>query len=114
MPRGEKEWSTTHRNVHKFNPERMPDQIICKNRSALQTRIRPSLGIRMRDVQAGYRHGEYLVGRLRDSSPHRFFVDIVEDGGHGSEYDADICLEVLLGYVSRPARERLDHRSRRS
>lgn len=79
----------------------MPNQIIGKNDSALQTRIRPSLRVRMCDVQPGNGHGQDLVGWLRDRSPHRFLVGIGEDGGHGSEWKEDaFSVRFRRGYVA--------------
>lgn len=72
-------WTTTYRNVYQLDPEGVPNQVIRQDRSALETRVRPSMMIRVSDVKPCHGHCKNLVGRLRNRSLHSFLVRIAED-----------------------------------
>lgn len=74
--------SSGRRDIDHLQPKGTPDEIIRKHRSTLQTRVDPSLRIRMGDIQSRDCYSVNFVRWLRDISFDCLLVGVTEDGWH--------------------------------
>lgn len=79
---GREEKERTYRDINHLQPEGTSNQVIRKHRSTLQTRIHPSLRVRVRDIQSRDRYSVDLVGGFGDIALDGFLVGVTKDGGH--------------------------------
>jgi hypothetical protein len=85
----------------------MAYEVVGEDDGALQARVRPSLRVRVCDIESGNGDCEDLVRRLRDGPSHGFLVGIGENrwhiclsrrekGGRQAGSNPNICLVVSL------------------
>lgn len=75
--------SVGRRDIDKLDPECISYQVIGQYGSTLQACVRPSVPVRIGNVQLGYGDGVDLVGGLGHSALDRLLVFVREDRGHG-------------------------------
>jgi hypothetical protein len=76
----------TYRDVHHLQPEGVADQVVGEHCSALQPRVRPSVPVRICNVQLRDSNGVDLVCRLGDGAFHRLLVLVRENRRHGGGF----------------------------
>jgi len=79
------------RDIDELDPKGISYEIVGQHRRTLETGIRPSVAIWMRNIEPGNRDGLYFVGRFRDGALDNLLVSIREDGWHGGEVSRSRC-----------------------